>query len=184
MKFSILVQILLVGVQFNLMASEYNLDAIIKAKGKNNKAILEDKKLKKYSQSAQKKVVEDYYYNYTLPRQRAEEKSRRKWNASGLDFVSVKAEFVTGGFTTASNLHMSPADPNAHIGRFKPDFSGAPSGAIYKQNYNGIAGYYNYSFQSESGNIVCSGHIYVSGKKQYLTLSVYTDCKDAGSREN
>ena len=59
---------------------------------------------------------------------------------------------------------MSPSDPNAFIGEFKPSFSHAHSGAIYK-GINGIAGYYNYSFQSDNGDIGCSGRIYVSGKK-------------------
>ena len=79
---------------------------------------------------------------------------------------------------------MSPSDPNAFIGNFENgSYSKTSShGAIYK-GINGIAGYYNYSFQSDSGKIGCSGRIYVSGKKQHLRLNVYGNCKDAGSGE-
>ena len=48
---------------------------------------------------------------------------------------------------------------------------------------NGIAGYYNYSFQSGDDKVTCSGRIYVSGRKQNLRFSVGRDCQDLSSGE-
>jgi len=110
--------------------------------------------------------------------------TKRSYSNSGeVNFVSVKAEFTRGFLSSiAKNLQMSPADPNTYIGEFRPDYSHAGSGVISK-GINGIAGYYNYSFQLGSGKLSCSGKIYISGKKQWLVLNVYSNCKDAGTYE-
>jgi len=107
-----------------------------------------------------------------------------KRSSTEVGFVSVEAKFTRGllNASLAKNLQMSPVDPDAFIGEFQPSFSQASTGAIYK-GINGIAGYYNYSFQSDDDSISCSGQIYVSGKKQGLHLNVREDCSDAGSFE-
>jgi flagellar biosynthesis GTPase FlhF len=123
------------------------------------------------------------------------ESSRRSYSSSSpsssssrdVKSVNVSAEIYGGIFNmmTATNLQMSPSDPNAFIGEFRNGSSYSKTsshGAIFK-GINGIAGYYNYSFQSDDGKIGCSGRIYVSGKKEFLRLSVHRDCSDFGSGE-
>ncbi len=55
----------------NIIASEYNLDAIIKAKGENTKQQDIDNVIVKESNKAYDSVSKEYYYKYTLPAQRA-----------------------------------------------------------------------------------------------------------------
>ncbi len=82
MKLTYSVVVLILGLFLNMMASEYDLDAILKAKGENKKAETHDKKLQTYSEKAHKKAAEQYYYEYTLPAQKARERMEQQRKAA------------------------------------------------------------------------------------------------------
>lgn len=100
-----------------------------------------------------------------------------------LDFVSVNFN-VTCGFYPCfgQNLNISSAGGSGH---FVPSYSGAHDGAIYKGYKGRIAGRYNWHAEIKDGNKVhgCSGSFYISGTKRNYRISVYKDCRDAGSSE-
>jgi hypothetical protein len=91
-----------------------------------------------------------------------------------VSYVSVDVAMVGGGFVTARKLTLSggPGTWNG-IGSF---------GSIQNSG-RGVGG--QYSFYAEFNNDkACSGTVNVSGQKQMLKISVYSDCRDAGTWEN
>lgn len=113
-------------------------------------------------------------------RARIAEQSRQSASTSSagapVDYVMVDAGMVCGFCTVILRKLTLSGGP----GNWSPS---ASSGAIHK-GYNGaLAGRYNY-YAEFSENHSCSGTVSVSGMKRWLKISVYSDCRDAGTWEN
>jgi hypothetical protein len=95
---------------------------------------------------------------------------------SAQNYVMVNFESVCGLIACQDKKLTMSGGP----GDFTPGYSGASSGTIHK-GYNGLAG--NYRWSAKVDNKICSGSVYVSGRKENLFISVYDNCSDAGTRE-
>lgn len=94
----------------------------------------------------------------------------------GSSFVMVEADGICMAGCAAKNLQISGGP-----GEFKPSFSGARAGTIYKGYQGQLAGRYRYSVQI--GADICSGSFSVSGTRPNFRLRLYPQCRDAGSGE-
>jgi hypothetical protein len=58
------------------------------------------------------------------------------------------------------------------------------SSCYVRPEYGGsLAGWYTWSGGEESNKMACGGRFYLSGAKTNYTIKVFSDCRDAGSRE-
>jgi hypothetical protein len=98
------------------------------------------------------------------------------------NFVSVTFD-VTSGFSTEGLdrvFSMQPEDEAT--GKVEPSAS-KQGAAIHKTIKPSVAGYYRWNASWDKGSKACNGRFYVTGSKPNLGINVYTDCKDAGTRE-
>lgn len=86
------------------------------------------------------------------------------------------------------DLQIKPASGSAKgHGEFKPRFSGAGDGAIFKGFDGRLDGEYVYSVRLEpfsAPKAVCSGKFNLKGTESTYFLRLYTSCREAGSFAN
>ena len=91
-----------------------------------------------------------------------------------ISYVSVDVGMVGGGFVTAQKLTLS-GGPGS--------WNGVGSFGSIQNSGRGVGGQYSFYAEFNNGK-ACSGVVNLSGRKQTLKISVYDDCRDAGTWEN